>query len=57
MSPGERSPSCPDDADRITFLVMLAEAIRRFAWVLHAYTLMTNHFHLVIETPTTLSRG
>jgi REP element-mobilizing transposase RayT len=32
--------------------------VRRFGWIVHAYTLMTNHFHLVLETPEpTLSRG
>jgi putative transposase len=46
------------DEDRLQFLGILAEAVRRFRWVVHAYVLMTNHFHLVIETPEmTLSRG
>ncbi len=46
------------DADRILFLMILAEAAKRFEWIVHVYTLMTNHFHLVIETPEkTLSRG
>lgn len=40
------------------FLAILAETVRRFRWVVHAYSLMTNHFHLVLETPApTLSRG
>ena len=47
-----------DDDDRLMFLGLLAEAVRRFRWIVHAYTLMTNPFHLVIETPVpTLSRG
>jgi putative transposase len=47
-----------DDHDRRTFILLLAEAVRRFHWVLHQYVLMTNHFHLVVETPEpTLSRG
>jgi len=47
-----------DDRDRRRFLELLGEVARRFGWVVTAYTLMTNHFHLVIETPTpTLSRG
>jgi len=47
-----------DDEDREQFLRLLADAIARFGWILTAYTLMTNHFHLVVETPTpTLSRG
>ncbi|MFA6958987.1 MAG: transposase [Thermoanaerobaculia bacterium] len=47
-----------DDEDREQFLRLLADAIIRFGWILTGYTLMTNHFHLVVETPTpTLSRG
>ncbi|MBI2214771.1 MAG: transposase [Acidobacteria bacterium] len=47
-----------DDEDRDQFLQLLADAVTRFSWILTAYTLMTNHFHLVIETPVpTLSRG
>ena len=46
------------DEDHLMFLDIFAEAVRRFRWIIHAYTLMTNHFHLVIETPEpTLSRG
>ncbi len=37
-----------DDADRMKFLETV---IRDFNWVCHAYCLMTNHYHLVIETP------
>ena len=44
--------------DRLMFLSILAESVRRFRWIVHSFTLMTNHFHLVIETPEpTLSRG
>src|SRR5260221_1176697 len=44
--------------DHLMFLGIFAEAVRRFRWIVHAYTLMTNHFHLIIETPEpTLSRG
>src|SRR5258708_7665322 len=46
------------DEDHLMFLGIFAEAVRRFRWVVHAYTLMTNHFHLVLETPEpTLSHG
>jgi REP element-mobilizing transposase RayT len=46
------------DEDHLMFLSIFAEAVRRFRWIIHSYTLMTNHYHLVIETPeTTLSRG
>jgi len=40
-----------DDADRDMFLDALAGAINRFGWVCHAFCLMGNHYHLVIETP------
>ncbi len=54
----ERKNIFRTDADRLLFLALLAEAVKRFRWVVHVYTLMTNHFHLVIETPEkTLSRG
>jgi len=40
------------------FLSTLAEVVERFNWVCHAYCLVTNHYHLVIETPDgNLSRG
>lgn len=46
------------DDDHLMFLSIFVEAVRRFRWIVHAYTLMTNHFHLVLETPEpTLSRG
>ena len=47
-----------EDPDRIAFLEFLAEAVTRFRWSLTAWVLMTNHFHLVIQTPdANLSRG
>jgi len=47
-----------DDEDRETFLVTLAWVVERFGWRCHAYCLMGNHFHLLIETPQpNLSRG
>lgn len=33
------------------FLKLLADATKRFDAVIHAYCLMTNHYHLLIETP------
>ena len=33
------------------FCELLAEAVARFGWRLHAYVLMKNHFHLMVETP------
>ena len=47
-----------DDDDRTRFLETLGRVIDRFGWVCHAYCLMGNHYHLLIETPTaSLSRG
>ncbi|MBL9118204.1 MAG: transposase [Verrucomicrobiaceae bacterium] len=40
-----------DDKDRTMFLKTLAEACARTGWRCHAYVLMSNHYHLVIETP------
>ncbi|MCE1182630.1 MAG: transposase [Rhodocyclales bacterium] len=39
------------DADRDTWLELLGQVCARFNWVCHAYCQMTNHYHLVIETP------
>ena len=40
-----------DTVDREAFLALLAEVIERFGWLCHAYCLMDNHYHLVVETP------
>ncbi|VAW87553.1 hypothetical protein MNBD_GAMMA18-2196 [hydrothermal vent metagenome] len=40
-----------DEEDRKEFLTVLTDVCRRFNWVLHAYCLMTNHYHLLVETP------
>ncbi len=40
-----------DDSDRQLFLRTLGEACARTGWQIHAYCLMRNHFHLIIETP------
>jgi len=47
-----------DDEDREGFLVNLGRIVERFGWICHAYCLMANHFHLLVETPKpNLSRG
>lgn len=47
-----------DDADREILLRILGAAVKRFAWELHAYCLMGNHYHLLVQTPVpNLSRG
>src|SRR5438105_13056097 len=40
-----------DDVDRQDFLKTLAEACQKTGWQMHAYCLMNNHYHLVVETP------
>jgi len=40
-----------DDDDRRQFLAFHDRVVQRYGWVLHAYCLMTNHFHLLVETP------
>jgi putative transposase len=39
------------DADYEMFLTALGEVCQKTGWEVHAYCLMKNHFHLVIETP------
>lgn len=47
-----------DDADRRRFLELLAEACEVFHWHCHAWCLMGNHYHLLVETGSaTLSKG
>ena len=40
-----------DDADRERFLDQLAERIEQYNIRLYLFVCMTNHFHLVFETP------
>ncbi|NJM42879.1 MAG: addiction module toxin RelE, partial [Brachymonas sp.] len=40
-----------DDADREAWLAVLAQVCKRFNWMVHAYCLMSNHYHLLVETP------
>ena len=52
MNRGDRrEPIFKDDPDRIRFLQTLGEACRKTDWQVHAYCLMGNHFHVVVETP------
>ncbi|HLE17118.1 MAG TPA: transposase [Syntrophales bacterium] len=46
------------DQDRENFLFVLDAVVKRHNWLCHAYCLMDNHYHLMIETPdANLSRG
>jgi putative transposase len=42
---------CADDGDRSMWLATLSEACRRTGWRIHAWALMSNHYHLLLETP------
>ena len=47
-----------DDLDRTEWLGVFGEVCSRFNWRCHAYCEMTNHYHLVVETPdANLSKG
>jgi REP-associated tyrosine transposase len=47
-----------NDEDRTEFLSLLNKTCHRFNWYCHAYCLMDNHYHLLIETKTSsLSKG
>jgi REP element-mobilizing transposase RayT len=53
-----RQPIFHDDGDRQLFLHLLAQVLRRCRWTCHAYCLMPNHYHLLVEThEETLSAG
>jgi REP element-mobilizing transposase RayT len=45
-----REPIFRDDRDRETFLEILSQAAQKKDWQVHAYCLMNNHFHLLVET-------
>jgi len=47
-----------DESDYRMFLDILGFVVKRFNWICHAYCLMGNHYHLLVETPdANLSRG
>lgn len=47
-----------DDADRVEWLRIVGDVCKRFNWVCHAWCQMTNHYHIVVETPeSNLSQG
>lgn len=52
MSRGNRREEIyRDDADRGLFLETFAEVCARTGWIVHAYVLMDNHYHILLETP------
>ena len=40
-----------DDVDRTRFLATLGQVCARTGWRVHAFVLMTNHYHLLVKTP------
>ena len=46
-----RSEIYLDDGDYRAFVVLLRDAVERFAWTVRAFCLMPNHYHLVVSTP------
>ena len=40
-----------DDVDRGAFLDVLSSVIEQFNWTCYAYCLMSNHYHLLVQTP------
>lgn len=47
-----------DTVDRSAFDRLLELAVKRYRWKLHAFCQLTNHVHMLIQTPEpTLSRG
>ena len=47
----QREDSFRDNQDRQKFLSTLGEVCAKTEWQVHAYCLMRNHFHLLLETP------
>jgi putative transposase len=53
-----REPIYSDDTDRGAFLEVLANVCERFRWACYAYCLMSNHYHIMVETrDANLARG
>jgi len=46
-----REPIFDDEGDRLLFLELLGKEVRQQGWLLYAYCLMDNHYHLLLETP------
>ena len=46
----DRCAICRDDEDRDGFVRLLRRVARRWRWIVHAYCLMDNHYHVIVET-------
>uniref|UniRef100_UPI00404868E5 REP-associated tyrosine transposase n=1 Tax=Rheinheimera sp. TaxID=1869214 RepID=UPI00404868E5 len=54
----ERKAIYAEDSDFELFLSLLDNVCAQYNWVVHTYCLMTNHYHLLVETPdANLSKG
>ena len=54
----ERRTIYQNDRDFYHFLELLGETTERFRFVIHAYCLLDNHYHAIIQTPdANLSQG
>ena len=45
-----QEPIFLSDEDRLGFLDILGKTVARYNWLCHAYCLMGNHYHLLVET-------
>lgn len=46
----EDTEDTEDTEDRLIFLSLLGKVVADFNWLCHGYCLMTNHYHLIVET-------
>ena len=47
-----------DEKDYLRFLKMLGQTVKQYGWLCHGYCLMSNHYHIILETPEpNLARG
>lgn len=46
-----REPIFHSSADYERFLAVTEQVVSRYGWICHAYCLMGNHYHLLVETP------
>jgi putative transposase len=40
-----------DDVDYMEFVRMLGAVVSQYGWLTHSYSLLPNHYHLLVETP------
>jgi REP element-mobilizing transposase RayT len=58
MNRGDRREAIFTDAeDRHLYPATLGEACEKTDWQIHAWCLMSNHFHPVVETPRVVARN